>query len=258
MKAIIIAAGASNRLKPLTDNIPKCMLSIKGKPIIQNAIELLRKNGIRDISVIRGYKKEKIRFPDITYFENTDFQNNNILHSLMFARQKLEEAVKTEEEVIITYSDIWYNDSVIKELLKSKKDIVSVVDIDWKGYYEGRTDHPIDEAENVIMDENRRILQIGKNVFPKGLLKEKQGEFIGLWKLTPRGCRIFLGHFDRINSNLGMIDPFQNAKEWRKAYITDIFQEMIDQEEKLYCALIEKNWMEFDTIQDFERVKKEV
>ena len=86
MKGIIIAAGPSKRLRPLTDDMPKCMLKITGKPIIQNTIELFRSNGIRDISVIRGYKKEKINFPNITYFENTDFWNNNILHSLMCAR----------------------------------------------------------------------------------------------------------------------------------------------------------------------------
>lgn len=83
MKAIIIAAGPATRLRPLTDDLPKCMLKIKGKPIIQNTIELFRKKGVNDISVIRGYKKEKINFPDITYFENKNFLNNNILHSLM-------------------------------------------------------------------------------------------------------------------------------------------------------------------------------
>ena len=79
MKAIIIAAGPSKRLMPLTEDLPKCMLKIDGKPIIQNAIELFRNNSINDISVIRGWKREKINFPNVTYFENTDFWNNNII-----------------------------------------------------------------------------------------------------------------------------------------------------------------------------------
>ncbi|NQT64809.1 MAG: NTP transferase domain-containing protein, partial [FCB group bacterium] len=65
MKAIIIAAGPSKRLRPLTDDIPKCMLKINGKPILQNTIDLFRNNGINDISVIKGYKKEKINLLDI-------------------------------------------------------------------------------------------------------------------------------------------------------------------------------------------------
>src|SRR3989338_11527332 len=123
MKAIIIAAGPCNRLRPLTNDLPKCMLHINGKPMIQNTIELFKKNRINDISVIKGYKKEKIDFPNITYFENIDFWNNNILHSLMFARYKIEEAIKDDEEIIITYSDIWYSNLVVEALLKSKEDI---------------------------------------------------------------------------------------------------------------------------------------
>ena len=59
MKAIIIAAGICKRLRPITDNLPKCMLKINGKPIIENTIELFRKNRINDISVVNGYKKDE-------------------------------------------------------------------------------------------------------------------------------------------------------------------------------------------------------
>ena len=258
MKAIIIAAGACKRLRPLTNETPKCMLKIKGKPILQNTVDLFRDNGINDISVIRGYKKEKITLPDITYFENTDYPNNNILHSLMFARLKLEEAIKTGEDIVITYSDIWYNDSVVKKLLESNEDIASIVDTDWECYYDGRTDHPICEAENVLIDDNKRMLKIGKHIFTNDTPKDKQGEFIGLWKFTPKGAKTFLEHFDKLNSRLKMTDPYQNTKEWQKSYITDIFQEMIDTEVKIYCALIQQNWMEFDTVQDFKKIGGEI
>jgi|TARA_B100002003_G_C14027081_1_gene495168 choline kinase len=250
MKAIIIAAGPCKRLRPLTENLPKCMLKIDGKPIIQNTIDIFRNNGINDISVIKGYLKEKINLLDITYFENNDFLNNNILHSLICARPKLEEAVKTKEDVVITYSDIWYNDSVVKKLLEDKHNISSVVDTGWQDYYDGRTDHPILEAENVIIGDNKKMLKIGKHIFTDKVPKEKQGEFIGLWKFSPIGIKIFLKHFDRLNLSLKKTDPYQNAKEWQKSYITDIFQEMIDKGEELYCTLIQKNWKEFDTVQD--------
>ena len=254
MKGIIIAAGPAKRLRPLTDNLPKCMLPINGKPIIQNTIELFRKNGINDISVIRGWKGEKINFPNLTYFENDDFWNNNILHSLMFARPKLEEAIKTKEEVVISYSDIFYNDVVVKSLVADKHDIAAIVDIDWQDYYEGRTSHPISEAENVIMDDKKRILKIGKHIFTNNTPKDMQGEFIGLWKFTPNGTKIFLEHFGRLNKSLKKTEPFQNAKESQKSYITDIFQEMTERGESIHCVLIKKNWKEFDTVEDYKRI----
>ena len=258
MKAIIIAAGSSKRLRPLTNELPKCMLKIEGKPIIQNTIELFQANGISDISIIRGWKGEKINFPNIAYFENDDFLNNNILHSLMYARAKLEEAVETKEEMVISYSDIWYNDSIVKALLKDKHDIASIVDTDWQHLYEGRTEHPISEAEKVIMDNNKRIIKIGKRVLIDDVPKDKLGEFIGLWKFTPKGIKIFLKHFDVLNKKLRKEEPFQNAKEWQKSYITDIFQEMIHRGEEIYCILVKNNWREFDTMQDFLLIGGEI
>lgn len=258
MKGVIIAAGPATRLRQLTNDLPKCMLKINGKPIIQQTIELFRYNGINDISVIRGYKKEKIIFPNITYFENIDFWNNNILHSLMYARPKLDETLNKGEDVIISYSDILYEESVVKALLESKKAIAAVIDTDWQDCYEGRTDHLIEEAEKVIMDDNKRMLKIGKHGFSHDTPKDKLGEFIGLWKFTAEGVKIFLKHFDKLNSILKMTTPFQNAKEWQKSYITDIFQEMIDMGEKIDCVTIQKKWKEFDTVQDFKRAGGEI
>ena len=258
MKAIIIAAGPSTRLREITKEIPKCMLKINGKPIIQHTIGLFRANGIKDISVVRGYQKEKINLSNITYFENTDFWNNNILHSLLFARPKLIEAISLGEDIIVSYSDILYEDSVVKALLNSKIDISAIVDIEWQDYYEGRTDHPIEEAENVIIDSTDQMVKIGKHIFTHDTPKEKQGEFIGLWKFTFSGAEIFLRHFDRLNSTLKMPDPFQKAKEWQKSYITDIFQEMIDMGENINCVKIQKKWKEIDTVQDYKRAGGEI
>ncbi|MFH1453397.1 MAG: phosphocholine cytidylyltransferase family protein [Armatimonadota bacterium] len=255
MKAIIIAAGPSKRLRPLTDDTPKCMLEIDGKPIIRNTIDIFRDNGINDISTVVGYRKEKINFDNISYFENTDFNNNNILHSLMFARSKMEEAVKTGEDVIITYSDIWYNEGVVKKLLSSSGDISAVVDIEWHEYYDGRTDHPIHEAENVILDDKSAVLKIGKHIFTSHIPSTKEGEFIGLWKFTSRGAEAFLKTFDRLDKSLKKDEPFQRASQWQKAYITDIFQEMVDKGGKIYGVLIKQNWKEFDTVQDYMRIK---
>ena len=143
--------------------------------------------------------------------ENVDFWNNNILHSLMCARPKIEEAQKLREDVIVSYSDILYEDSVVRDLLESEKDISAIVDIDWRDYYDGRTDHPIEEAENVILDKNKKMLKIGKHIFTHDIHKDSQGEFIGLWKFTPTGIAIFLRHFDRLNAKLEMTEPFQGV-----------------------------------------------
>ena len=61
MKAIIIAAGLGNRLMPLTDDKPKCLLEINGKTIMQRQLEMLQQCGINNIVVVRGYKRKDFK-----------------------------------------------------------------------------------------------------------------------------------------------------------------------------------------------------
>ena len=86
-KALIIAAGLGSRLKKHTENLPKCMLDFGGKTLLQRQIDAYNKNNIKDISLIRGYKKEKINYKGLRYFENKDYKNNNILNSIFYAEK---------------------------------------------------------------------------------------------------------------------------------------------------------------------------
>ena len=88
-KALIVAAGLGSRLKKHTENLPKCMLDFGGQTLLQRQLNAYKKNEINDISLIKGYKKEKINYKEIKYFENTDFKNNNILNSIFYAEKIL-------------------------------------------------------------------------------------------------------------------------------------------------------------------------
>src|SRR3989338_260408 len=126
MKAIIIAAGPSKRMRTMTKHIPKCLRRIHGKSIVEQLLDSFRAEGIRDISIIRGFKKEKLTFSDVTYFENNDYWKNNILHSLMNARPKLEEAQSAGGGVIIAYSDIWVEKEAVQKLVRGHGDFAAL------------------------------------------------------------------------------------------------------------------------------------
>ena len=241
IKAIIIAAGPGSRTGL---DKPKCLLDINGKSIIQRQLDILRACGINDISVIKGYKSELIDFPEIKYYKNNNYLNNNILNSLFCAEKEM------DGEFIVMYSDILFDKSVVEKLLESKKDISIIVDTDWKGYYDGRTEHPIEEAEKVVLQQDK-VLKIGKD--PR--IEESQGEFIGMAKFNKKGGEILKKEFQRAkNKYWGR--PFQKAETFEKAYLTDMFQELISRGIDIYPVEIQKNWWEIDTNQDFEKVKK--
>ena len=243
-KVIIIAAGMGIRLNPLTQDTPKCLLKIGGKSIMERQLETLRSCEVIDTSVIRGHKAKKINFPGIKYYQNINYQNNNILNSLFYAEASM------DGEFIVSYSDILFDKSVIKELLKSKHDVSIVVDTDWQEYYQKRTEHPMEEAENVIIQDGK-VLKIGKHL----RADKSQGEFIGMAKFSKKGGEIFKKEFQRVKKQYWG-KPFQKAQTFEKAYLTDMFQELIDKGFDVYPVKIQKNWWEIDTIQDLRKVKK--
>ena len=243
VKSIIIAAGLGSRLKGYTETLPKCMLMFGDKTLLQRQLDVHRRCGITDISVVRGFKKEKINYDGLKYFENTDYQNNNILNSLFYA----EEAI--HGNVIINYSDILFDENVINRLLDSNADISIVVDIDWRGYYVGRKDHPVDEAEKVIFNANNEVIKIGKVLTNK---EDVYGEFIGMMKLSPKGSEIVKLHFNRAKK-IFWDKPYQRAQKFQKAYITDLIQDMVDMGVLIHCVIIERGWKEIDTVEDYEK-----
>ena len=242
-KSLIVAAGLGSRLKKHTEDLPKCMLDFNGKTLLQRQVQAYNDCGIKNITVIRGYKKEKINYKNLNYVTNDDFKNNNILNSIFYAENII------NGNIIISYSDILFDSNVVKRLMESDHDISVVVDIDWRGYYVGRKDHPLSEAENVIFDSNNQVLKIGKIGTQK---EEVHGEFIGMIKLTNQGTKIFKENFHRVKK-LYWDKPFQRAAIFQKAYLTDMIQELVDIGVKVHCVIIERGWKEIDTVEDYKK-----
>jgi len=244
VKAIIIAAGMSSRLMELTDDKPKCMLEVNNKTLLQRQIEIFKQCGINNIIVVRGYKKEKINYVDVKYIYNMNYRRNNILESLMAAEKEL------VGEVIVTYSDILFKRNVVEKLLESKDDISIIVDLDWKTQYKDRFQHPFEEAEKVIV-KNNKVMEISKVINQN----ESYGEFIGMAKFSKKGAEIWRKNYIKVKKELGEA-PFHTAPTIEKAYLTDMFQELIDRGYIVTNVDIKGNWMEIDTLEDIYKAEK--
>ena len=248
MKGIVIAAGLGSRMNPLTDDIPKCMLPINGRPLFHHTLDHMRMAGCREFVVIVGYKADRVDAQGATVVQNDDFSRNNILHSLMTAANYL------EGPVMCSYSDIWVEPTIHQKLANTEGDIVLAVDDDWIPYYDGREEHPILEAENVFFDDRNQVRKIGKHLRPEDALDLKCGEFLGLWRMSSNGTRKFRETFDERDAQLDTEAPFQRAAHWRTAYITDLVQEMTDRGTAIDCAIIRRGWAELDTTEDYQRL----
>jgi len=244
MKAIIVAAGPGSRLHPFTNNKPKCLLKVGGRTILERTLEAIRGNGIEDIVVVRGYKSHLINYPNINYYENTSFNNNNILRSLFYAEGEM------NDEFIFSYSDINYSQEIVAKLIQSEADIALITDVNWAQHYEGRDQHPISEAE-LVKVENGRVVRIGKGVVRP---EEAHSEFIGLAKFSLSGAETMRAAYHRVADEHAAA-PFQNAASLEKAYLTDMIQELVDNGSLVKSVDIEGGWIEIDTPQDLARAQ---
>ena len=126
MKSIILAAGEGKRLRPLTNNTPKCMVEIFGKSLLERQIQVMKSCGINDIVVVTGYKSNMINIPGIIFEKNVNYKNTNMIETLFCAKSHF------ECEIIITYGDIVYEKKVIESLLASDSSISLTSDSNWE------------------------------------------------------------------------------------------------------------------------------
>jgi phosphoenolpyruvate phosphomutase len=244
VRAIIVAAGESSRLLPLITDRPACLLELGDKTILGRELENLRACGIHDIVVVRGYQGDKIRYPAIRYYDNKEYQTTGILSSLFHAKGEM------DSEFVFCYSDILYTKEVLELLLQDQSDITLVVDTTWRDHYELRREHPVSEAELVMVD-GERITRIGRNVI---VPDDAHGEFIGLAKCSPRGAESLRAIHEWATENYAG-GPFHTSPSVDMASFTDLIQELVDQGYPVGHVDIHGGWAEVDTVEDFDRVR---
>jgi choline kinase len=244
MKAIIVAAGMGRRLSPFTDDRPKCLVEINGRPILARQIDAYRAAGVDEIVIVRGYMKEKIILEGAKYYENDDFKNNNILASLFYAEPSMEGGF------LFSYADIVFRPQAVERALSTEGDYALVIDRRWQDAYVGRTDHPVEEGE-VARVEDGRVTRVGKKTVPP---EQAAGEFIGLARFSARAVERMRARFHERRRELSG-KPYGTARLFEKAYLTDLLNDLIDGGEAMRPAFIDGQWREIDTVQDLERAK---
>lgn len=129
MQAVILAAGVGERLKPITDNIPKCLVTVNDKPMLINTLELLESRGIRDVVIVVGYLKERVYEEvghsfgkiKISYVENDIYAETNNVYSLWLARDRL------NKNTILFECDLYYEGDLIDIVLESRQECKALV-----------------------------------------------------------------------------------------------------------------------------------
>jgi len=257
VKAVILAAGFDERLMPLVSDRPKAMLEVRGKSILARQVDTLQQAGVRQIAVVRGYKKEQVTLPNVRYYDNDAFEESGELESLLRAGAELSGAV------VVMYGDILFDRNILERLLQSADDITLVCDRSWPDTRAGREAAGWDlVVESPTPRRHHRFLAdaqpvsvsvIGATIDPA----LATAEFIGMAKLSARGCQI-LGEVYRELRELGDDRPVHESPSLRTAKLTDLLHEVVRRGHVIASVGIYQGWLEVDTFDDYRRAWTEV
>src|SRR3954452_1529187 len=201
MRVIIIAAGRGRRLMPTTADAPKCFAEVAGKRLLDWAVAAFQANGIDRICFVGGYQIDKVKqqYPQFTFRHNPDWEHNNILASLFYAADLM------EEPFICCYSDVLFTPDVIGRLATSPHEMALGVDTVWLERYATRTEHPPDDAEKVIV-ENGQVTRVDRKISEQ----DAYGEYIGVAKFSAAGAAKLRDYYNNRRSKFA-------GQPWRDA-----------------------------------------
>lgn len=235
MIGVILAAGMAKRLRPLTDERPKCLLTVGERTLLQRTMDAQIAAGITEWVVVTGYRANMIRdfltqhYPQLTihFIDNPDYAHNNNIFSLWLTRPYTD-----GKDFLLMDSDILFDPQILPEVLKQTDSVLAL------------NRHELGEEEiKVILDAEGRVVEISKVCS----IEQAIGESVGIEKMTADYSKALFKELEQMIEGEGLIDIFyERAFErlipqghtFRIVDTTDFFS------------------IELDTVEDFENAQK--
>ena len=242
-RAILLAASRGAQLGPLTERRPKCMIDVRGEPLLQRLVRTLNRSGLHDVTVVRGYRKEAIDLAGIEAVDNDRYDETGEAASLACACDRL------DGPCLISYGDILFRRHVLDGLLAAEGDIVAVVDarrrtdssrapgraVDW-----ARCSRPFTGG---YLDDERVTLEAMWS--DSAGAEDAHGEFIGLARLSAEGAVLVRGALDAMGKE-GSLEG---------ADLPELFARLIDRGATVDVHYVTGHWLDLDDAFDLASLR---
>ena len=227
---VILAAGVGSRLRPITNSIPKPLVTIAGRPIIDYQFEAYRKAGISELVVVVGYEGSKIRDYckhikdlNITIIDNTDYENTNNMYSFYLAKE-----IIGNRPFILNNGDVALEAQILSKLLTETEESSIAVD----------TSEFNDESMKIAIDSNGYVCDISKTLTEEF----SAGCSIDFYKFNSKDGLKLIRHVEHI------IEVNKNLKDW-----TEVALREVTASKDIRLSPIDisgRSWCEIDNHQD--------
>lgn len=234
MIAVILAAGMARRLRPLTDDRPKCLLTVGRRTLLERTVSALVDRGIREMAVVTGYRGEMIRdflaahYPDVSFhfIDNPDYDTTNNIYSLWLARP-----VADGRDFLLLDSDILFDPCLIDRVMEGEGSVLAV------------NRHELGEEEMKVVVDGDRIVEISKTCLPEKAL----GESVGIEKISASYSTALFRELEVMMEKEGLVDIFYERA----------FERLIAQGHAFQVAdTTDVFSIELDTVEDFNQARE--
>lgn len=235
MIGVILAAGMAKRLRPLTDERPKCLLTVGQRTLLQRTVDGIIAAGISELVVVTGYRAQMIRdfltshYPDLTihFIDNPDYAHNNNIFSLWLTRPYTE-----GRDFLLLDSDILFDPQIIPAVLSAEGSALAL------------NRHELGEEEiKVIVDDQNRVVEISKVCS----IEQAIGESVGIENMEADYSAALFRELEQMIEGEGLIDIFYERA----------FERLIPQGHTFTVVDTTRYFsIELDTVEDFENAKK--
>lgn len=215
----------------LTEERPKCLIELGGRPLLEWQTAALTFARVTDIAIVTGWHKEFLERRVTTTFHNPRWAETSMVASLVCAAPWLEQS-----RCIVSYSDIFYSPGVVSALVAAEADIAMTYDPDWLALWSRRFPDPLSDAETFRADACGFVTEIGARATS---IDQIEGQYMGLLSFTPTGWKT-------VTAYLGTLTP----AVFDRLDMTSLLRGLIGRQVPVKAVPIGGRWGEVDTPSD--------
>ncbi|MCP4283366.1 MAG: phosphoenolpyruvate mutase [Gammaproteobacteria bacterium] len=236
VQALVLAASRGKELGELTEQRPKTMVNIGGRPLLAHIVEALNATGIKNISVVRGYKKEAVDLPNLNLIDNDEYDDSGELVSLLKGLR----GTKPEQDLIVCYGDVLFNKYIAQILAESEGSLAVAIDTNW---VESANRHRQADYACCSMPHSRdsfsaqvTLEQIGADITPAII----HGEWMGFFKIGS----------DEINAVVKVVERMLESDDQRWAKLPDLLNLLVKSGKPVRVLYTTGHWLDIDSLDD--------
>lgn len=235
--AIVLAASRGHELGELTEHQPKTMVKIQGAPILARIVDAYNAVGVKDIVVVRGYKKEAVNLPNLTYVDNDDYADTGELASLL---KGLQSRKSRAQQTLISYGDVLFNTYIPQSLCQEADDCVIFLDSNWR---EQTSYARLGGFAECTVPNSRKAFNAKvylKRLGDKIPEASTHGVWMGFLKVSPAAATLITAVITELLAQPGN----------RKATIPHLIQELLKRGQPIRVLYTVGHWLDINSLED--------